>query len=119
MAPSTTKGQIFTIFFAVYGITILGAFLGLAGEILIERNKAAVEVTRQEIHARLMDQFSIEEGDDDDAESNVAAPKPHKSEKQMSKEIVDLLVSGATMVGLLALLALFIARAESWTFMTA
>jgi hypothetical protein len=37
--PETHQGQIFTIFFALYSITILGIFLGFIGDMVVERQR--------------------------------------------------------------------------------
>lgn len=39
LCPSTKQGEIFTIFFAIYGIIILGIFLGILGDMLVERKQ--------------------------------------------------------------------------------
>ncbi|KAG7353547.1 ion channel [Nitzschia inconspicua] len=39
LCPNTTQGQMFTIFFAIYGIIILGIFLGILGDMMVERQQ--------------------------------------------------------------------------------
>jgi potassium channel subfamily K, other eukaryote len=51
LCPSTRQGQIFTIFFAMYGIAILGIFLGILGDMMVERHqkqqKGTMQIARQ------------------------------------------------------------------------
>jgi len=54
MSPnSTTAGMIFTMFFALYGIIILGTFLGILGDMAVERQ----EKLHQEIQKRTSNAF--------------------------------------------------------------
>lgn len=116
LSPSTVGGQIFTIFFAIYGITILGAFLGLAGQVIIERNNVAIELARKEVQASILKTFATSGNDDDSDEASTHDTL--NEDKSLMKEIFDLLVSGIPVVALLLGLAITIARAESWNFMT-
>mmetsp|Transcript_20941 Transcript_20941/g.45597 ORF Transcript_20941/g.45597 Transcript_20941/m.45597 type:complete len:193 (-) Transcript_20941:739-1317(-) len=42
---SSDAGMIFTIFFSIYGIVILGIFLGILGDMLVERQEKIVNET--------------------------------------------------------------------------
>ncbi|KAL3911906.1 MAG: hypothetical protein SGARI_001416 [Bacillariaceae sp.] len=39
LAPTTRQGEIFTIFFAIWGITIIGIFLSVVGDMFVERRQ--------------------------------------------------------------------------------
>ena len=51
LCPSTKQGEIFTIFFSLYGIIILGIFLGVVGDMVVEsrrtKRKDALENARR------------------------------------------------------------------------
>ena len=49
LVPSTKGGKLFTVFFAIYGISILGIALGMVGSNLVEAEGHAVEAAEQRI----------------------------------------------------------------------
>jgi potassium channel subfamily K, other eukaryote len=78
LQPTTEAGQIFTIFFAIYGVLILGIFIGIAGQTISEAQANAIRhlkkgnqeamlqtlfpdpestESRQELSVRLQDSF--------------------------------------------------------------
>lgn len=93
----------------------MGAFLGLAGQVLIQRNNAAIEVARKKAQANILKMFSTDDDDNDNA--NTGSPNQIMG-TSLSKEILDLLASGAPVAALLLFLSLLIAHAENWTFLT-
>jgi len=44
--------------FAIYGIVILGIFLGLVGEFILERQDENMQKRRENVRVKLMEQFS-------------------------------------------------------------
>jgi len=53
-APSTQESQLFTIFFAVYGVIILGIFIGIVGHSLSEGRQATVARWKRSQKRRLL-----------------------------------------------------------------
>lgn len=52
--PNTTKGQIFTIVFAIYGVIILGVFIGIFGHSVSEAQSRAVKTLKRRDQSRLL-----------------------------------------------------------------
>jgi potassium channel subfamily K len=76
-ADSTNAGMIFTIFFALYGIIILGIFLGILGNIAVERQ----ERLNEEVKKRTSDAYlnSLSQG----------RPQPDHDQEQIEESIED------------------------------
>jgi hypothetical protein len=58
LSPSTNPSRLFTIFFAFYGIIVLGFFLGIVGEYIIDQNQENVEIRLANARKRILEQFS-------------------------------------------------------------
>lgn len=58
LSPSTDGGRLFTIFFALYGIGILGALLTIIGTAVIEAGHKAMAETEARAKKRLLAMFS-------------------------------------------------------------
>lgn len=57
LCPQTKGGKLFTVFFALYGISILGIALGFVGRNLVEAEAGAVEAAEQRIVDALRGRF--------------------------------------------------------------
>ena len=57
LCPQTRGGRLFTVFFALYGISILGIALGYIGRNLVEAEAGAVEAAEQRIVDALRGRF--------------------------------------------------------------
>ena len=57
LCPQTRGGRLFTVFFALYGISILGIALGYIGRNLVEAEAGAVEAAEQRIVDALQGRF--------------------------------------------------------------
>lgn len=69
LAPSTDAGRLFMVFFAIYGIGILGAFLTIIGEAVIEAGHRAMAETEARAKKRVLAMFSSPDDEDDEPES--------------------------------------------------
>ena len=47
LEPSTTAGQVFTIFFAIYGVIILGVFIGIVGSFISDHQRNVTLTNRE------------------------------------------------------------------------
>ena len=66
LEPTTIAGQIFTIFFAVYGIIILGVFIGIVGNFMSEHQFHATLDSQEEYGDQVLEALftGIDEKDD-------------------------------------------------------
>lgn len=60
VSPSTDAGRLFTVFFAIFGIFILGFFLGLLGERVVEMETQAYAAMREKARNELKKAFGME-----------------------------------------------------------
>eukprot|EP00978_Attheya_sp_CCMP212_P023386 scaffold71562_cov60-Attheya_sp.AAC.2 len=127
MSPSTQASQLFTIFFALYGIVILGLFLGIMGEVLVEAQQGAVKAVRERAQKRMMEMFSHEndasagarasailESEDDDT----VKEEEENVENHLCIDIHKALVRMAPILSSVVVAALLIGHAEGWTIIT-
>mmetsp|Transcript_6079 Transcript_6079/g.9320 ORF Transcript_6079/g.9320 Transcript_6079/m.9320 type:complete len:388 (+) Transcript_6079:146-1309(+) len=59
VSPSTDAGRLFTVFFAIFGIFILGFFLGLLGARLVEMETEAYATMREKARNQLKKAFGM------------------------------------------------------------
>jgi potassium channel subfamily K len=132
MSPSTQASQLFTIFFALYGIVILGLFLGIIGEVLVEAQQGAVKAVRERAQKRMMEMFSHEndaraaaaaaaagaihvlESEDDDT----VKEEEQNVENHLCIDIYKALGRMAPILSFVVIAALLIGHAEGWTIIT-
>jgi voltage-gated potassium channel Kch len=69
LAPSTDAGRFFMVFFALYGIGILGVFLSILGEAFLEAGHRAMAETEARAKKRVLAMFSSSDGDDEEPET--------------------------------------------------
>lgn len=62
LAPTSDASRVFVICFALYGIIILGIFLGIVGEFIIERHEENVKRRTSKAQTMLMEKFADDEG---------------------------------------------------------
>lgn len=55
LQPTTVPGQIFTIFFAIYGVIVLGIFMGVVGHAISDAQAKAMKKLKKERQAELLD----------------------------------------------------------------
>jgi len=127
MSPSTQASQLFTIFFALYGIVILGLFLGIIGEVLVEAQQGAVKAVRERAQKRMMEMFSHENDNDNDARAGDSAivereedvnEEEENVENHLCIDIYKALVRMAPILSSVVVVALLIGHAEGWTIIT-
>ena len=69
-APTNAPSQIFTGFFAIYGVCIIAIGLGILGQRILEQQQRAYESRREKAKRRLVHIFASGVEDDEDEESN-------------------------------------------------
>lgn len=118
LSPTTQGGQLFTIFFALYGISILGVFLGIIGERIVEAQEAAVTSARDRGRKDVMVMFK--EGDHDDHKEleDQMVEVEEKKERSIWADMWELVVKEAPIVILISVLAIVLGHFEGWSVIT-
>jgi potassium channel subfamily K len=61
LTPTTTAGQIFTIFFAIYGVIILGVFIGIVGHSISQAQTRALKKLKKERQEEILETLFTED----------------------------------------------------------
>jgi len=121
---SSNAGMIFTVFFALYGIVILGIFLGVVGDYVVNKEKAVVENLKEGAKNRYLKLISakaegfIEEEEEDEEEHN-EDDAIYKFLAKYDSFVADLYIIAKTQRILLICLLVFgipIMITEKWSF---
>lgn len=102
LSPTNDLSRVFVIFFAIYGIVILGIFLGLLGELIIKRHDENLKKRMKNIRIKILEQF----GEDD-----TALPP---EERSLFREVVTISLAEAPIVAILVVLGAPIVYLEGW-----
>ena len=117
LEPSTVGGQLFTIFFAIYGIIILGVFIGIFGHSVSEAQARTVKKLQKKDQSRLLRMLF----------TDYSSQRKEKADRQALKEnfITDhqMLFEGIKQVcweeypqiAVVMLLATILGYREGWT----
>jgi potassium channel subfamily K len=107
LTPTTTAGQIFTIFFAIYGVIILGVFIGIVGHSISQAQTRALKKLKKERQEEILETlFTEDERDRKESDELIREGllSDHASLMDNIKEVVGaelpaiLLVSAAALV---------------------
>jgi hypothetical protein len=104
LSPSTDLSRLFTVCFAIYGIVILGIFLGIIGEWIIEKHEESREKRIANARVKIMEQFSEEDN---------ALPPP---ERTFWGDTKDICISMAPIILVLVCMAAPIVYLEGWDY---
>lgn len=100
LSPSTDPGRFFTIFFALYGIGILGTFVSIIGGAVVEAGHEAMANTEARAKKRILAMFSTSD-DADDVQS-----------KSMCREISLATLKDLPFIALLFIFAILLGLPE-------
>lgn len=103
--PTTDPGRLFTVFFSLYGIGILGTFLGIIGKAVLEKEHNEMENMQRRHTKRIMGMFSssnIQWGNEDEREK----------EKTPFEEFLQVVLLESPVVALLLLLHILLGFSE-------
>jgi hypothetical protein len=102
LAPANDASRVFTIFFALYGINILGMFLGNIGEYVIEKQEESMQKRMKNSRLKVMEQF---------AEDDSALPP---EERSYWKDLVGVCIKELPIFLVLIAIASPIVYIEGW-----
>ena len=102
LSPSNDLSRAFVVPLAIYGIIILGIFLGVVGEFILARNDERIQQRLSNARVKVMEQFGKED---------TAAPPERKS---LLQEIISIVAAEAPIILILGILGAPIVYLEGW-----
>ena len=107
--PKTPAAKLYTIFLALYGIVILGIFLGVVGEYVVDLHNKSIQLRRQKISSAVVEVLGLET----EAQSNVDTQVLLNDKKQelvlkensIWEDIYTIVILEAPIVGVLLLIS--------------
>lgn len=112
MAPNSHSARLYTVFLALYGIVILGIFLGVIGEMIIEYHNAAADERKERHRQKLMEKLRAD-GSSQDVVPN--APEHAQQPRTIWDVIWSILLLELPIVIVLLLVALWVGYMEGWS----
>jgi hypothetical protein len=104
LSPKTDAGKLCTIFIALYGIIILGGFLSIIGEYIIEAHDANILRRLANARKKVLGQFSVED---------TAVERPR--ENTFLDDVWDITRAECPIIGIMILLVIPIGWVEGWS----
>ena len=109
--PKTPAAKLYTIFLALYGIVILGIFLGVVGEAVVDLHNKSIQLRRQKISSTVVQVLGLET----EAQSNIETQAILNDTKQellrkensIWEDIYTIVILEAPIVGLLLLISTY------------
>jgi hypothetical protein len=111
--PTSNSGQCLTIVLALYGVVILGIFIGILGEFIVDSNNKAMQKQSKTLHDEVTGALS-REGIPDVVEDLI---EEEGKEKPLISEIFSIMMLEAPLVSIVVVLALGIGHAEGWSML--
>ena len=102
LSPSNDLSRAFVVPLAIYGIIILGIFLGVVGEFILARNDERIQQRLSNARVKVMEQFGKED---------TASPPERKS---LMREITSIVADEAPIILVLGILGAPIVYLEGW-----
>jgi hypothetical protein len=110
--PTSNSGQCLTIVLAMYGIVILGIFIGILGEVIVDSHNKAIKKQSEKLRAEVTDVLSREGMSEVDEDLTV---EEAGKEKPLISEVFSIMMLEAPLVLVVIVLALIIGRVEGWS----
>lgn len=120
LSPSTEGMKAFTILFASTGVGLLGAILGIVGQVFVKMQMQKWESIQGEQATEIMNQFDVDDDEKNDTASSLKPTKQHQHQSCMAR-----LQEAAFLVPLLHVLLIMVigttvlSLAEGWSPMDA
>ena len=122
-APTNFPSQIFTGFFAIYGVCIIAIGLGILGQQILEQQQRAYESRRERAKRRLVHIFASGVEDNEDEESNSArdrASSNHDADVDSTclttfKDSLNIVKKVIPLLLFVFIVACIIGHFEGWT----
>jgi potassium channel subfamily K len=118
LTPTTEAGQIFTIFFAIYGVIILGVFIGIIGHsISVAQNRALRKLKKERQEEILESLFTDDESQRKECDELLREGLLYDHVSLMD-DIKRVVISELPAILLVAGAALILGLRERWSFVS-
>ena len=109
--PKTPAAKLYTIFLALYGIVILGIFLGVVGEAVVDLHNKSIQLRRQKISSTVVQVLGLETDAQNNIETqailNDTKQELLRKENSIWEDIYTIVILEAPIVGLLLLISTY------------
>jgi Ion channel len=124
IAPDQPSGRIYTACLCLYGVVMLGIFLGVLGQYVVEEHDLAAEERRKKVSSQVV-QFLKDENSNTTVEAAEVQPedvftesvRDDVRERSLWEDIWSLVMYEAPIMGFLVLTSLGIGYLEGWSWM--
>lgn len=118
LAPATVSGRVYTMFLTIYGVVILGIFLGVLGENLVEQRSEAVHEQRRKVGTQVLHSLKTDPSKIERPEEVLSASVLEQTrERSLWEDIRAIAVLEAPIVTVLVLIGLGVGYVEGWTIL--
>lgn len=114
--PKTPPGQVFCIFFVLFGILIIGVALGMIGERVVEAQEAVIEEQKRKSKFRVQALFkrNNKNGQNVTTSTSQKVEKGFISAGAIQNEILDLVMKNGPLVLVIITVSLLFGWVEGW-----
>lgn len=110
--PTTSNSKLFSIALATYGVIILGIFIGVAGQALVDRNNQALQKQRKRVSVKIMAALTENETVDfDESQYRPSRKRP------LIKDILEIMRLEAPIALVVVAIAVAVGYYEGWTLL--
>ena len=109
MSPATVHAKLFTMFMSLYGIVILGIFLGVAGELVVEIHNRGAEKRQARARAAVAVAKSTRNANEQEGAGDDAA------EPTLLQDIRSIVIMEFPIMVVLLLVGLCVGHVEGWS----
>lgn len=111
--PTSPGGQVFTMLLATYGVVILGIFIGIVGEMVVDLNAKKKQSQQKIMASKLL--HSIENQGRNGADTETGSSPQQESESGLLASVRHIILLELPIVSILVIVAVAIGRVEGWT----
>lgn len=114
LAPTNVYAECYTMCLALYGIVLLGLFLGIAGEKIIDGQNKAIQESQEKLRKRIMQGSS--NGLQAGAKAITESMRENARERSLLEEIGEVFVLELPILAVVILLMTIAGYFEGWTW---
>lgn len=116
VSPPHPMGRLFHIGLSCYGIVVLGIFLGIAGEALVEGHRQALDEQRKQMHKHVVDSL-VRDGEfsPNEASTSSSLPSGFGFETSLLREIWTIFLVELPLISVVILVGIIVGFFEGWS----
>jgi potassium channel subfamily K len=118
LSPTTAAGQIFTIFFAMYGVIILGVFIGIVGHSISQAQTRALRKLKKERQEEILETLFAEDKRDRKECDELIREGLLSDHASLMDNIKEVVWAELPAILLVAAAALVLGIREGWTLVS-